>query len=95
MYVLLMCMYIVYTCMYMFKLPFARYLSLFGDHVVPAVLYSYTQVLLSEELVNTKGKPLVTTACLESVWKRTNRVQTVGRLLYNCRGRHLNNHPVP
>ena len=56
--------------MYLFKLPVARYLGLFGDHVVPAVLYRYTQVLRREDLVNTKGKPLVTVARLEAVWKR-------------------------
>ena len=52
------------------KKPFVRYLSLFGDHIVPAVLYRYTQVLRREDLVNTKGKPLVTVARLEAVWKR-------------------------
>ena len=64
------CMYILYTCMYMFEPPFARYLGLFGDHVVPAVLYRYTQVLRREDLVNSKGKPLLTNARLEAVWKR-------------------------
>ena len=49
---------------------FFRYLGLFGDHIVPAVLYRYTQVLRREDLVNTKGKPLVTVARLEAVWKR-------------------------
>ena len=63
-------MYIVCTCVYWFKLLFARYLSLFGDHIVPAVLYCYTQVLLREDLVDTKGKPLVTVARLNAVWKR-------------------------
>ena len=56
--------------MYLFILPFARYLGLFGDHIVPAVLYRYTQVLRRADLVNSKGKPLVTTALLEAVWKR-------------------------
>jgi hypothetical protein len=56
--------------MYCFKLLFARYLGLFGDHIVPAVLYRYTQVLRREDLVNINGKPLVTTARLEAVWKR-------------------------
>ena len=56
--------------MYLFILPFARYLGLFGDHIVPAVLYRYTQVLRRVDLVNSKGKPLVTTARLEAVWKR-------------------------
>ena len=52
------------------KKPFVRYLGLFGDHIVPAVLYRYTQVLRREDLVNTKGMPLVTVARLEAVWKR-------------------------
>ena len=34
------------------KKPFVRYLGLFGDHIVPAVLYCYTQVLRREDLVN-------------------------------------------
>ena len=37
---------------------------------MPAVLYRYTQVLLREDLVNSKGKPLLTVARLEAVWKR-------------------------
>jgi hypothetical protein len=56
--------------MYLFKLLFARYPGLFGDHIVPAVLYQYTQVLRREDLVNTKGKPLATTASREAVWKQ-------------------------
>ena len=47
-----------------------RYLGLFGDHIIPAVLYRYTQVLWRPDLVNSKGKPLVTTARIEAVWKR-------------------------
>ena len=47
-----------------------RYLGLFGDHIVPAVLYCYTQVMWRADIVNSKGKPLVTTARLEAVWKR-------------------------
>ena len=59
-------------------MPFARYLGLFGDHVVPAVLYHYTQVLRREDLVNSKGKPLLTNARLEAVWKRlSDRFATV------------------
>jgi hypothetical protein len=46
------------------------YLGLFGDHIVPAVLYRYTQILRRPDLVNSRGKPLVTTAWLEAVWKR-------------------------
>ena len=37
---------------------------------MPAVLYRYTQVLWRPDLVNSKGKPLVTNARLEAVWKR-------------------------
>ena len=37
---------------------------------MPAVLYRYTQVLRRPDLVNSKGKPLVTNARLEAVWKR-------------------------
>ena len=46
------------------------YLGLFGDHIVPTVLYRYTQILRRPDLVNSRGKPLVTTARLEAVWKR-------------------------
>jgi hypothetical protein len=38
---------------------------------VPAVLYRYTQVLRREDLVNKSGKPLVITARLEAVLKRS------------------------
>ena len=38
------------------------YLGLFGDLIVPAMLYRYTQVLRRDDLVNSKGKPIVTTA---------------------------------
>ena len=45
---------------------------------MPAVLHRYTQVLLRADLVNSKGKPLVTTARLEAVWKRlADRLATV------------------
>ena len=37
---------------------------------MPAVLYRYTQVLRSPDLINSKRIPLVTTARLEAVWKR-------------------------
>ncbi len=57
----------VCTCMYSFKL---QYLCQFRDQFVHAVLYSYAQLLWREDLVNTKGKPLVTVACLKAVWKR-------------------------
>ena len=56
----------IHTCMNSFKQPFVRYLGLFGDHIVPAVLYRYTQVLRREDLVNTKEKPLVTVASTAS-----------------------------
>ncbi len=63
-------MYTVYryilidTCL---LIPFHRYLGLFGDHIVPAVLHRYNQVLLRPDLINSKGKPLVTTTLLEAV----------------------------
>jgi hypothetical protein len=57
---------------------FIRYLGLFGDHIVPAVLHRYTQVLRRPDLVNSKGQPLVTTARLGAVWKRlSSRFKTV------------------
>ena len=43
---------------------------MFGDQIVPSVLYRYTQVLRRADLVNSKGKPLVTNARLQAVWKR-------------------------
>ena len=70
MYMSVVCLYMLYSCTYLSKLALDRYLGLFGDHVVPAVLYRYTQVLRREDLVNSKGKPLLTTARLEAVWKR-------------------------
>ena len=64
--------------MYWYILVASRYLGLFGDHIVPAVLYRYTQVLRRPDLLNSKGKPLVTTARLEAVWKRlSDRLATV------------------
>ena len=64
--------------MYWYILVASRYLGLFGDHIVPAVLYCYTQVLRRPDLLNSKGKPLVTTARLEAVWKRlSDRLATV------------------
>ena len=60
---------------YMFH---CRYLGLFEDHIVPAVLHRYTQVLLRPDLINSKGKPLLTTARLGVVWKRlSERFKTV------------------
>ena len=45
---------------------------------MPAVLYRYIQVLRRPDLVNSKGKPLVTNARLEAVWKRlSERLATV------------------
>ena len=42
------------------------------------MLYRYTQVLWRPDLVNSKGKPLVTTARIEAVWKRlSDRFKTV------------------
>ena len=64
--------------MYLFQYAPFRYLGLFGDHIVPAVLYHYTQVLRRPDLINRKGKPLVTTARIEAVWKRlADRLATV------------------
>jgi hypothetical protein len=79
MYMYIHCIYLSVQCMNMFmygtyvyvllKQPFVMHLGLFGDHIVSAVLYRYTQVLLREDLVNTKGKPLLTVARLKAVWK--------------------------
>ena len=41
-----------------------RYLGLFGDHIVPAIMYRYTQELLRPDLVDAKGKPLIKNATL-------------------------------
>ncbi len=57
---------IVCTVIYLYH----RYLGLFGDYIVPAVLYRYTQVLRRPNLVNSKGKPLVATERIKNVWKR-------------------------
>ena len=68
----------VYHAIYLFTHVSRRYLGLFGDHIVPAVLYRYTQVLRRPDLLSSKGKPLVTTARLEAVWKRlADRLATV------------------
>jgi hypothetical protein len=47
-----------------------RYLSLFGDHIVPAtrILYKYTRMLCRPDLLSSKGEPLITKARLETVW---------------------------
>jgi hypothetical protein len=69
---ILVCIWFVQS-IYLYVLveqPFVRFLGLFGDHILPAVLYRYTQVLRREDFVNNKGKPLVTVARLEEVWKR-------------------------
>ena len=58
------------VCTIIEYLSVGRYLGLFGDHIVLAVLYHYTQVLRRPDLMNSKGKPLVTTARLDAVWKR-------------------------
>ena len=49
-----------------------RYLGLFrvGDRIVTAILYRYTQVLRRSDLLSSKGNPLITKACLETVWTR-------------------------
>ena len=55
-----------------------RYLGLFGDHIVPAILYRYTQELRRPDLVDKKGKPLIKNARLKGVWTRlANRMATV------------------
>ena len=55
-----------------------RYLGLFGDHIVPAILYRYTQELRHPDLVNSKGKPLINNGRLKTVWTRlANRLSTV------------------
>ena len=55
-----------------------RYLGLFGDHIVPAILYRYTSELTRPDLVNAKGMPLITKARLKAVWTRlANRLATV------------------
>ena len=64
--------------MYLYIDTFHRYLGLFGDHIVPAVLYRYTQVLQRPDLINSKGKALITSARLGAVWKRlSQRFKTV------------------
>ena len=55
-----------------------RYLGLFGDHIVPAILYHYTQELRRQDLVDAKGKPLLKNARLKTVWSHlANRMATV------------------
>ena len=50
----------------------------FSDHIVPAILYQYTQVLRRPDLLSSKGKPLITKARLETVWTRlADRLSTV------------------
>ena len=34
-----------------------RYLGLFGDHIIRAILYRYPQVLLRTDLLSSNGKP--------------------------------------
>ena len=51
---------------------------MFGDHIVPAILYRYTQELLRPNLVNSKGKPLINNGRLKTVWTRlADRLSTV------------------
>ncbi len=58
--------------------PSYRYLGLFGDHIVPAILYRDAQVLRRPDLLSSKGKPLITRARLETVWTRlADRLATV------------------
>ena len=80
----------VHTRMYYSSIIFwGRYLGLFGDHIVPAVLHRYTQVLRREDPINSKGKSLVTAARLEAVWKRLS-----DRFCHSCGGQ-LYDHLVP
>ncbi len=67
------------------------YLGLFGDHIVPAVLYRYTQILRPwrPDLVNSRGKPLVTTAPLEG---SGSSLEKIVRPICLCGGWHLNDH---
>ena len=44
------------------------YLGLFGDHILQAIMYSYTQELLCPDLVDKKGKPLIKNSRLKAVW---------------------------
>ncbi len=78
MYIVIICIYLdiqVYVGIYVFILNAFRYLGLFSDHIV---LHRYTWVLWRADLVNIKGKPLVTNARLEAVWKRlADRLSTV------------------
>ena len=51
---------------------------MFGDHIVPAILYRYTQELRRPDLVNSKGKPLINNGRLKTVWTRlADRLSTV------------------
>ena len=55
-----------------------RYLGLFGDHIVPAIMYRYTQELRRPDLVDNKGNPLIKKAGLKGVWTwLANRLATV------------------
>ena len=45
-------------------------LGLYGEHILPATLYSYTQVLRAPELYSTPDSPLVPDAMLRGVWTR-------------------------
>jgi hypothetical protein len=50
--------------------PVPADVNMVGNHIVSAILFRYTQVLLRPDLVNSKGKSLVSEARLEEVWKR-------------------------
>ena len=45
-------------------------LGLYGEHILPATLYSYTQVLRALELYTTPDSPLVPDAMPRGVWTR-------------------------
>ncbi len=77
---------LVYTSMYKY-IPvctdFTMLVGIWGSSVITLyqlchVLYRYTQVLWRPNLVNSKGKPLVTTERIKAVWKRlSDRFKTV------------------
>ena len=45
-------------------------LGLYGEYILPATLYAYTQVLRDPALFKTPDSPLVTEAMLRAVWTR-------------------------
>ena len=41
---------------------------MFSDHIVPAILYRYTQVLRQPDLLSSQGKQLITKARVKKMW---------------------------